>query len=45
MAEKSASLIYESSISDKVKKWNVELMIKMGRIDLSDRTKDEKELK
>ena len=42
MAEKNVPLIYESSVRDEVKKWNVELMVKMGRVDLSDRSKEEK---
>lgn len=35
-------LIYESSLIHKIKKWNVDLMVQMGRVHLSDRSKQEK---
>ena len=45
MAEQSVPLIYESGLISKIKKWNVGLMVQMGRVQFSNKSQQDKKLK
>ena len=45
MVEKSIPLIYDSSVSDSTRKWNVPLMVQIGRVEMSQKSQEEKNRK